>query len=290
MSKLRGQTAIKTRKRVKAFFYGDAGTGKTTCAINFPKPYYIDTERGAEHAQYMNILQSNGGMVFQTRSFKDLFQEVLTLSQEKHQFETIVIDPITPIFANLVDEYGKTYGTAHGKHFNEVNKAFERLLNLLLRIDMNVVITAHSKKEYGKDLEVLGQTYDGYKKLHYIFDLVIEAKTVGKKYVGIVKKSRISTIPANEEIDFDYQSIHNLYGKDVLSSGNSIPLNDSGDLNKLRALIHLLNIKDEQINQWCKRENIETLEDMSEDRMGMLISVLEARKEMSKEGEDNEQE
>lgn len=80
MSKLRGQTAIKTRKRVKAFFYGDAGTGKTTCAINFPKPYYIDTERGAEHAQYMNILQSNGGMVFQTRSFKDLFQEVLTLS------------------------------------------------------------------------------------------------------------------------------------------------------------------------------------------------------------------
>jgi hypothetical protein len=284
MSKLRGQIAIKTRKRVKAFFYGDAGTGKTTCAINFPKPYYIDTERGAEHAQYMNILQSNGGVVFQTRSFKDLFEEILTLSKERHEFETIVIDPITPIFSNLVDEYGKTYGTAHGKHFNEVNKAFERLLNLLLRIDMNVVITAHSKKEYGKDLEVLGHTYDGYKKLHYIFDLVIEAKTIGKKYIGVVKKSRISTIPANEEIDFDYKSIHHLYGKDILSIGSSVPLDDNGSLNKLRSLMHALDIKDEEIKLWCKRADAENIEDMTEDKVGMLISMLEARKQMTKEG------
>jgi hypothetical protein len=223
MSQLRGQPAVNIRKRVKAFFYGDAGTGKTTCAINFPKPYYIDTERGSEHSQYIETLKTNGGVVFQTRDYDDLYKEVRALASERHPFETIVIDPITPIYNNLVDAYGQKVGTAHGRHYGEANKAFERLIDLLLRVDMNVIITAHGKKEYGSDLAVHSTTFDGYKKLSYIFDLVIESKTIGKNYIGVVKKSRISTIPTNEEVAFNYKAISELYGKDILN-GEAIPL------------------------------------------------------------------
>jgi hypothetical protein len=225
MSQLRGQLAVNIRKRVKALFYGDAGTGKSTCAINFPKPYYIDTERGSEHSQYIDTLRDNGGVVFQTRDFADLYKEVRVLASEKHAFETIVIDPITPIYNNLVDAYGRKerVGTAHGRHYGAANRDFERLIDLLLRVDMNVVITAHGKKEYSNDMSLVGSTYDGYKKLSHIFDLIIEAKNVGKNYVGIVKKSRISTIPTNEEIVFNYKAIHDLYGKDILG-GESVPL------------------------------------------------------------------
>jgi hypothetical protein len=38
-----------------------------------------------------------------------------------------------------------------------------------------------------------------------------------------VKKSRISTIPTNEEVAFNYKAISELYGKDILS-GEAIPL------------------------------------------------------------------
>ena len=44
----------------------------------------------------------------------------------------------------------------------------KHLLSLLLRLDMNVIITAHSKNEYGNNMVVLGQTFDCYKKLDYL--------------------------------------------------------------------------------------------------------------------------
>jgi hypothetical protein len=45
---LRGSIPKPEDKRLKAMFFGAAGVGKTTAAIQFPAPYLIDTERGAE--------------------------------------------------------------------------------------------------------------------------------------------------------------------------------------------------------------------------------------------------
>jgi adenosyl cobinamide kinase/adenosyl cobinamide phosphate guanylyltransferase len=158
MSRLKGMPATITKKRLKAFFYGDAGTGKTYCSINFPKAYYIDTEKGAEHAQYVDLLNKNGSVVYQTRDYVNLYEQVEALAKENHNFETIIIDPITPIYTNLVDSLGTDKkAMAHGRHYGEANKKFERLLDLLLRIDMNVIITSHAKKEYGQDMYVLGK-------------------------------------------------------------------------------------------------------------------------------------
>ena len=39
MRMLRGKKPETIEKRLKALFYGPAGVGKTTCAIQFPKPY-----------------------------------------------------------------------------------------------------------------------------------------------------------------------------------------------------------------------------------------------------------
>jgi GTPase SAR1 family protein len=53
-------------KRLKALFYGSAGVGKTTASIQFPRPYLIDTEKGAENDQYVKMLEKTGGVIFQT--------------------------------------------------------------------------------------------------------------------------------------------------------------------------------------------------------------------------------
>ena len=47
-----------------------------------------------------------------------------------------------------------------GRHYGEANKIMKRLANLIMALDMNVVVTAHSKKEYGDNLKVLGHTFD----------------------------------------------------------------------------------------------------------------------------------
>lgn len=55
-------------------------------------------------------------------------------------------------------------------------------------------------------------------------------------------------------------------------------------LTKLNTLIYELDIKDEEVSRWCKKAHIELLQDMPETNIGMLISMLEARKQMTKEG------
>ena len=58
-------------KRLKAFLYGAAGTGKTTFCASFPQAYFIDSERGCENQQYIDLLVKNGSSVFQTNDFDE---------------------------------------------------------------------------------------------------------------------------------------------------------------------------------------------------------------------------
>ena len=171
---LRGKQPEAIEKRLKGMFFGKAGAGKTTCSLSFPKPYLIDTERGAENDQYLALLKKQGGVIYQTNDFDDVVAEVLSLLTEKHDYRTLIIDPITNVYNDLLEKAEARVGTEFGRHYGEANKHMRHLMNLLLRLDMNVIVTCHSKREYGTDLAVLGNTFDGWKKLDYLFDLVFE--------------------------------------------------------------------------------------------------------------------
>lgn len=217
-NQLRGMPIKEVKKRIKVFIYGGSGTGKSFFCTQFPSPYYIDTEKGVERSKYVENISKNNGVMFQTRSFADLFQEVKTLATVKHEYQTLVIDPITPIYNNLLDEClarmeGKKAG--FGQHYQDAGNKFQKLIDLLLTIDMNVVVTAHSKDKYGSDMSVIGTTYDAYKKLDFLFDVVIETITKGNKYFGISRKSRIISLEPNKEMEFSYQKFHELYEKEL---------------------------------------------------------------------------
>src|SRR5579863_10164415 len=195
---LRGTKPELIQKRLKALFYGAAGVGKTTAAIQFPRPYLIDTEKGAEIDQYTKLLQNAGGVVFQTSDFNELMSEIKALLTEKHEYKTLIIDPLTTLYNDLLDRSAIKNGTDFGRHYADANKQIKHLCTLLLRLDMNVIITSHSKNEYGQNMSVLGQTFDCYKKLDYLFDLVFEIQKRGKDRVALIKKSRIEAFPDTE--------------------------------------------------------------------------------------------
>ena len=58
---LRGKKPNEIEKRLKLFFYGPPKVGKTTLACQFPNPYMIDTERGAENVKYTKLLAASNG-------------------------------------------------------------------------------------------------------------------------------------------------------------------------------------------------------------------------------------
>jgi hypothetical protein len=285
---LRAVKPEEVRKRLKALFYGSAGVGKTTAAIQFPKPYLIDTEKGAENTQYSRILKNNGGVIFQTSDFDELIKEVISLLTEKHEFKTLIIDPLTTLYNDLLDKSAiflknqskdkDATGTEFGRHYGEANKKMKHLLGLLLRLDMNVIITSHAKNEYASNMAVIGSTFDCYKKLDYLFDLVFEIQKRGKERVGIVKKSRIEEFPDGETFPFCYEEIAKRYGKEILEKYSvSQELANTDQVKEIIRLIDLIKVPEEVWQKWLDKCNSEKWEEMPKDSILKCIEHLKSK-------------
>lgn len=285
---LRAKKPELIEKRLKALFYGAAGVGKTTAAINFPRPYLIDTEKGATNDLYVNILKKNGGVVFQTSDFDELVQEVRSLLSEKHEYKTLIIDPLTTLYNDLLDKsaaYLKAQskekdatGTEFGRHYGEANKKMKHLLSLLLRLDMNVIITAHQKNEYAGNMTIVGSTFDCYKKLDYLFDLVFEIQKRGKERVGMVRKSRIEKFPDGETFPFSYDEVAERYGRNVLErDAIAENLAEKDQVEHLRYLVELYKEPEENVQKWLDKAQAESFDEMNQSIINKLISHMESK-------------
>jgi hypothetical protein len=278
MATLKGIQPKKIEKRLKALFYGNAGVGKTTAAIHFPKPYLIDTEKGSVNDSYIDILERGEGAVFQTSCFDELIKEVVTLLHVEHPYKTLIIDPMTIVYNDLLDKAALKVGTEFGRHYGEANKKMKHLCNLLLRLDMNVIITSHAKNEYGQNLSVLGSTYDCYKKLDYIFDIVFEIQKRGKERVGLVKKSRIQSFQDDETFPFSYDVIAERYGrKNLEKDAVAEQLATEEQVEELTKLVDLLKVDEEIITKWLKKADSECFEEMGSNSIKKCIEHLKSK-------------
>ena len=217
---LRGVPPKETRRGLKLFIYSEPGVGKSYFCSQFKNAYFIDSEEGAKMSKYVENINNNKGALFSTRKFNDLAQELVALSSIEHPYETLVIDSITPIYDDLVEEEReriKKEGRRAkiSEEYQVANSRFKKMVWLLLDLPMNVVITAHAKKEYGENMTVIGTTFDGYKKFAFMFDLVLEAIVRKGKRIAIVKKSRILDLEPDQEFEFSFQEFSKIYSKET---------------------------------------------------------------------------
>ncbi len=220
---LRAKPPTLIKKRLKAFIYGREKVGKTTCCIQFPNSYLIDTENGAIHSQYIELLKKSGSVSFQTGSFEAVMQEIKALGYEKHKFTTVIIDSLTLLYANLVDHYQGIVDNKFAGHYQKANQDFSRLMSALLELDMNVLLTAHAKTLYdvGKTngkvtMESCGDTFDCYKKTPYLCDLILEIRNIAGERLALVKGSRLQEFKEGENFEFNYKNFCERYDIETL--------------------------------------------------------------------------
>ena len=282
---LRGKKPAAIEKRLKALFFGAAGVGKTTASIQFPRPYLIDTERGAENDQYVKLLKASGGAYFHTTDFDDMLAEVTSLLTEKHNFQTVIIDPLTVPYNDALDKSAKSLatrddasGTAFGRHKQIPDRKVKHLCNLLLRLDMNVIITSHAKGEWKNGAPTGTDTFDCYVKLDYLFDLVFQIQKRGTDRVGIVKKTRCEGFPEGDVFPFSYAEISGRYGKAILER-DSAPetLASPEQVAEIERLIDLLKLPVETTDKWLDKAMAETWAEMPGDAIGKCIESLKAK-------------
>ncbi len=273
---LRAKKPEAVQKRLKLFMFGPAGVGKTTAAIQFPNSYIIDCERGTEN--YDKLVTASGSAVFQTTDIHDVIQEVKSLLTERHDFRTLVIDPITPVYNDLLDKCEARVGADFGRHYGAANKEMKRLANLIMALDMNVVITAHAKAEYGQNFAKLRYTFDGWRQLDYWFDLVIELQKKGKKRVAKVTKTRIEQFPDEDVFEWSYDAIRQRYDVGMLEKeAQVVELATPQQVREIKDLLSVVRLPDGVVEKWFAKAGVEEWEDMPATVLGKCIEYVKNR-------------
>ena len=245
--KLKGKAPKPEEKRGKALFFGKAGVGKTTAAIQWPMPYVIDCERGTTN--YDKIINAKGGVVMHTVSVQEIIDEVRTLITVEHPYQTLVIDPITAAYSELLDDCEKRVGTDFGRHYGAAAKHMKRLVNLFVNLDMNVVITAHAKNEYGDGLKVIGETFDAWRNLDYTLDLAFRITALSAtQREAEVTKTRLESFPLHDRFVWSYDAFADRYGRGLLER-NAVPIELATDEHVIQFNDMLNKLTEQEINR-----------------------------------------
>ncbi len=266
------------QQRLKAMFYGEMGTGKSTCACNFPYTAYIDTEDTGSKKKYAQAISDNHGQILATGDFDEILSQVKELMSTKHEFKTLVIDSLTIPYDNLIADCERKVGSDFGRHVTLANSKMKLLVNLLLRIDMNVIVTCQAKKEYGHNMSVVGQTYACYNRLGYMFDLVFETQLRGKDFIAVTKKSRIDAFPMMESFTFNYAEVIKRYGAEIVDKEvTPESLATEQQVKEVKRLIELFKIPEETYKKWTDKHNAEDFDELSQIIIQKIIDHLKSQ-------------
>lgn len=267
----------------KFMISGESGVGKTFFALQFPKPYLIDSEGGATREQYQRLLKSSGGAYFGkeegSQDFKAVIEEVKQLTTTKHEYKTLIIDSFTYLYMLEASEAEAKGGSDFGRDKKMANIPTRQLISVLEKCDLNIILVCHSKTKWerrGKDIIDAGSTFDGYDKLEYILDLWIEILKGGKTFV--VKKSRVQSLVQGDSHPVSYEKFAELYGKDTVErEAVPVQLASVEEITRLHALIDGLKVDEETQEKWLKKCNVDDYTELSNEQIKSLIGYCEKK-------------
>lgn len=272
-----------TSSKPKFMISGESGVGKTYFSLSFPRPYLIDSEKGANRPQYQELLKKAKGAYFGpdegSQDFKSVITEIKELCTTKHDFKTLIIDSFTYLYMLEAADAESKGGSDFGRDKKMANIPTRQLISTLEKLDMNVILICHTKTKWerrGKDIIDAGSTFDGYDKLEYILDLWCEIQKGGKTFQ--VKKSRITGLAQGDSYPLSYDKFAEIYGKDVIER-ESIPvqLATPEEIARLIALIEGLKVDQETQDKWLKKIGVDDYSEGSSEQIQSLIKFCETK-------------
>jgi hypothetical protein len=289
MSKLKAKDPLKVEPtKPKFVIYSASGVGKTWFGLSFPSVYYIDTEGGASRSHYMERLAKAGGQYLGVEDgsldFEVVIDQIKALATEKHKFKTVVIDSVSKLFNTAVAHEAERLGdkNAFGADKKPAIAYMRRLVAAIGRLDMNVVLVAHEKAEWGMDAKgdrvELGKVADCWDKLIYELDLAFHCQKRGSSRVAMVKKSRLLGFPEGQSFPLEFADFAERYGKDVIEKAASqIKLASPDHVAEINRLVELLKIDQATIDKWLEKANAETISEFNETQATKIIESLKSK-------------
>lgn len=274
----------------KFMLSGKSGVGKTEFSLNFPRPFYMDTEGGGAREQYMAKLIESGGVYvgkdLGSQDFKSVIEQIKALATTKHEFKTLIIDSFSKLYNIAAAEAEEKIGNDYGRDRKEANKPTRQLLRWIDKLDMTTILICHQKDKWerkGKDILYTGTTFDGFEKMEYDLDLWIEVQKLGKQRSFVVKKSRIKALEEGAEHPLDYNKFCDLYGREAIEADSKpVELANKEQIAEIKRLLDLLKIDPEEVEKWLNKGNADSWEEMSAEATQKCIDYCKKKIEGGK--------
>lgn len=272
--------------RPKIILFGRPGAGKTYGALDFPQPYYIDTEGGAKQDQYRKkLIASHGGYLGPeqgSREFSAVVDEVKSLATVEHRYKTLIIDSISEIYNTVITDEAERLGDkdAFGASKKPATRLTMQLLNWINRLDMNVILIAHEKPEWGVDAKgnraEVGKTFDAFEKVGYALDLALHIRNPGANVrLAQVVKSRFDSFPMGESFTWSFDEFANRYGPEIIAKdAMHIELASPEQVAALTQILSERRDGDDLKAAGLKRASAETLDELTTDQAARWIESL----------------
>ena len=158
---------------------GAEGSGKTHAALSFPKPALLDTEGKA----WVVMKKFGNTKLAKASNFEDVLAFVKAVVND-NDIETAIFDSSRDI-VDMAERYsleqlGKEtlYSSSGGQVlYTHVYQKMDWIIKTLRKAGKNVVFTSRMKDEYKNNTRTGHQVRDGYKKVPYQADVVIELRS-----------------------------------------------------------------------------------------------------------------
>ncbi len=266
--------------KAKVLVFGEAGVGKTYTSLDFPNCYFIDSEGGATRKHYTDKLEQANAAYFGVEQgaadFNEVIEQVRALATEKHGYKTLIIDSITKLFNNEIAKEAERLGDkdAFGASKKPAIAQTRKLLNLLDRIDMNVILIAHEKKEWANEKQI-GVAADAWEKMGYELDLVLNIKKQGETRYAFIKKSRLEGFPDSSKFEWSYPNFAEKYGKSVIEGEvKTLELATPEQLQELKGLLENWKAPENFEEKTLANAKAESWSDMDKDKLDKVISFI----------------
>ena len=275
--------------KTKGLIYGASGVGKTWFTLSFPKPYYIDTEGGADLKHYQERLKNVGGAYMGINEgsldFGTVIEQMQALATEKHEYKTLIIDSITKLYQTCIANEAERLGDkdAFGASKKPAIANMRRLVNWAMKLDMNIWFVAHEITEWGTDAKTgqrqeVGKISDVWDKLVYELDITLQAVKRGSSRIAIVRKSRLTGFPDLEQFPLEYGDFATRYGKDFIESEvHAIELATPDQVAEIERLISTVKVNPHDIEKALLKASAENFSELNTKQASALIEWLKKK-------------
>ena len=289
-SKLKGKSPELVKPgKTKAVIFGRSGVGKTWFSLDFPSVYYIDTEGGANGAQYQAKLQASGGVYMGPEDgsldFGTVIEQMQALATEAHGYKTLVIDSITKLYQTCIANEAERLGDkdAFGASKKPAIAQMRRLVNWAMKLDMNIWLVAHEGTEWGVDEKTgqraeIGKSPDVWEKLIYELDLTLKASKRGASRYASVYKSRVEGLKEGETFPLSYSEFSSRFGREgIEAQPKTIELASADQLAAVTRLLDTVKVTPADLEKVFTKAAVDRWEEMTIAQADATIKWLKAK-------------